>query len=422
MGTTTAPVRGSQPTGEDRLGFARTQMARALSLEGYACDGLPVCPQCHTAQKGKGKVFEDGGFKCHACAYYAYNALDFLTLPRVRRGGTIIGQAKEVTDRDLLVRTRGDESRVPLAEVTLEGGKWGFAQAVDALCGADVAHPEGKTPVLDAIEAKPTFEATPNPALYQRVLELGSLEAAQAFYGRWHIDPEVVARFRAVRITDQRALLRGLREQFSPEEIIAAGLATQEGHLLLNARYPVIEPHILPDGRVAGMQFRGSEEVEAHVAAHKAYKARRDVAEVAGVPHTETKVEYVPKFLSLLGASAAQQCGLGLENLQHLVEAGEPAGLARVYIVEGFKDLLAGETMGLSCYGLPGAGKLPVRAVCQLLARFGEVHVALDGDEAGAKGRERLLVHFKLHGVSAVEHPPPVGMDICDVLVARHSA
>lgn len=422
---TRAPRRGSTKQDDrsgtaERVAEARTQMARALSLEGFVSDGLPVCPQCHKAQKGKSALFDDGGFKCHACGFYAFNAVDFLTQPRVRRAGQLIGQARDVGEQVVLVRNRREELTVPVGEVELEGGKWPFALAVDALLGADVPHPEGRTPVLEAIEVKPSFTATPDPALYARVLELGSVDAAQAFFGRWGIDADVVARFRTVRLTLTDAeLVKALRRDFSPEQLIASGLATPEGYMLVNQRYPVIEPHVLPDGRVAGMQFRGSEDVEAQVAAHKAFKARRDAAEAAGEPFNEDKVAYVPKFLSLNGATAAQQCGLGLENLQRLVDLGDPSQLRKVWVVEGFKDVLAGETMGMTCYGLPGAGKLPVRAVCSILSRFDEVRVALDGDDAGREGRQRLLRHFADHGVHAVEHPPPAGMDICDVLMSK---
>lgn len=414
------PEATNKQSNANRVGEARTKMARALSLEGYAQDGLPVCPNCLKAQKGKAKIFDDGGFKCHACAWYVYNAVDFLTQPRVRRNGQLIGQAKEITDKSVTVRDRNGEFAIALDEVTLEGGKWPFAAAVDALLGADVQHPEGKAPTIDVIEFKPSFVATPNTDLYGRVIELGSVEAAQEFYARWFIDPASVEAYRAVRIMDQKQFMSDLREDFSPEEIVACGLATPEGYLLVNNRYPVVEPHVLPDGRIAGMQFRASEKTEQEIAAHKAYSARKKQAESEGKPFTEDKVPYVAKFLSLNGATAPQRCGFGLHLIEDAVRSGDPQRLKRATIAEGFKDSLAGATFGLLTYGLPGAGILPVRAVCNLLTHFEEVHVCLDADEAGEKGRRQLIAHLESFGIKAIDHPPPAGMDITDVLVSKH--
>lgn len=50
-----------------------------------------------------------------------------------------------------------------------------------------------------------------------------------------------------------------------------------------------------------------------------------------------------------------------------------------MYIVEGFKDRLAGETTGSHAYGIPGVDFRPGEKICQLLARH-HVVVALDGD------------------------------------------
>lgn len=406
---------------DERLLNARRQMPVALALEGFVVDGRPACPDCHRADKGRNKIFADGGFKCHGCAYYCANALDLLTRPRVRSRATnrIIGTLEQTTPT--FVRVKVDRDRFEehnAASVTVEGGRWSFKDALDALSGGEVRHPDGAVPEIPALEVKPEFTATPNPELYASVLELGSVEAAVEFYGRWHISPATVEASRAVRIVDQRRLLRELNARFGPDALVKAGLATDEGYLLVNQRYPVIEPHLLPDGRVAGMQFRGSEETERLVAAHKAYKAAKDAAEARGERFDGEKVKHVPKFMSLNGASPASRCGF---NLPQVAAAAEHGTVKTVWLVEGFKDVLAGAELGMLCYGLPGAGLLPVRAVCQLLASFPDVRVALDGDAAGAAGRQRLLKHLARFGVTGKEHPPPAGMDITDVLVTKRA-
>jgi hypothetical protein len=406
---------------DDRIVAARRQMPLALALEGFVVDGRPACPDCHRADVGRNKLFEDGGFKCHGCGFYVANAVDLLTRSRVRARSTnrVIGTAESVNAGVVKVRIGAERHEDhPESAVSIEGGLWSFRDALDALSGGEIRHPDGAVPEIPVLEVKRQFTAVPNPELYRAVLDLGSVEAAQEFYGRWHISPEVVASSRAVRIVDQRRLLRDLSATFGPDELVRAGLATEEGYLLVNQRYPVIEPHLLPDGRVAGMQFRGSEETERLVAAHKAYKVAKESVEARGEKYTGDKAKHVPKFMSLNGASPASRCGF---NLPEIAAAAKSGSHRRVWLVEGFKDVLAGAELGMLCYGLPGAGLLPVRAVCALLSQF-DVRVALDGDAAGAAGRERLLKHLARFGITATEKAPPVGMDICDVLVAKKTA
>ena len=398
---------------------ARANMATALTLEGYVSNSYPVCPNCAQAEKGKSKIFDDGAFKCHACGYWVANAIDFLTLPRVRKGGQLIGQALSQNTTDVTIRTSYVKSEavlvLPLSEVSLEGGKWPFALAASALSGNDIPHPEGKQ-VVEVLTLKPQFLAVPNPELYQKVLNLGSVSAAQEFYGRWFIDPKIIEESKAVVITDQAALVAGLRSVFTAEQLIAAGLATPEGYLLVNAKYPVVEPHLLPDGRVAGLQFRASVIHEQAILAHKKYKSLD-----ASLRIKAEKVPYVPKFLSLNGTSIAQRCGFGLPRLGQLLSLSSPNTLKtkKVYIVEGFKDVQAARTLGLEAYGLPGASLLPVKAVVRILSQFKEVHVSLDNDAAGEVGTAKLIKYLQTAGLSAIAHPPPVGMDITDVLIKK---
>lgn len=372
--------------GPDEIEAARGQIGRALALAGLLSrDGLPVCPECGESARGKVKVFADGGLHCHRRGHHVSNAIDLL----VGRG-------------------------------------WKFPDAVRALLGDDTAVPEHLRNREAAVSIPPAFTAHPDLEVYEAVLAAGDVEAACAFYGRWHIAPEVVRASRAVVVTDPKALARDLADRFGPERLIAAGLASDDGRLYLHRDYPVVEPHLLPNGVCSAMQFRGSIETEARVAAHQAAKAARAEAEASGTRYQGPKAPYVPKFLSLRGASIAARCGFGLPRIAELADAadaaraaGEKPRPARIFIVEGFKDLLAARTLGLECYGLAGAGLLPVRAVCTLIRRAGMAVVSLDGDEAGEAGRARLLEHFAAHGVPAEAKPPPAGMDMCDVLVAK---
>jgi hypothetical protein len=105
--------------------------------------------------------------------------------------------------------------------------------------------------------------------------------------------------------------------------------------------------------------------------------------------------------MSLRGASIAARCGFGLPRLAQVADEVAVGGRRRtVYLVEGFKDLLAARTLGVESYGLAGAGLLPVRAVCELLGRVGPIAV-------------------QSHGVQAYAKAPPEGMDMTDVLVSK---
>lgn len=381
--------RRAAPIGPDEIEAARGQMARALSLEGLVTeDGRAVCPECGEAARGKTKVFADGAFHCYKGGHHVHNAIDLL----VGRG-------------------------------------WKFIDAVRVLNGNDAAIPEelrGRTKRTVAIA--PTFNAHPDIEVYEAVLAAGDVDAACEFYGRWYISEEVVRESRAVVITNPAALARDLVANFPPERLVACGLASEEGKLYITNHYPVIEPHLLPKegSPCTAMQFRGSEATERRVAEHKAYKEAKKAAQEAGRTYRGPKVDYVPKFLSLRGARLEARCGFGLPRLGELAEAadaararGETPRPKKVYIVEGFKDLLAARTLGVEAYGLAGAGLLPVRAVCQIISRVGVAAVSLDGDEEGENGRARLMEHFSAHGVTAEVKLPPPGMDMCDVLVAK---
>ena len=95
-----------------------------------------------------------------------------------------------------------------------------------------------------------------------------------------------------------------------------------------------------------------------------------------------------------------------------------PAG-SKIYVVEGFKDMLAARSMGVDAYAIPGTGVMPSKKVCAMLARF-DVIVVLDGDAAGAKGRENLMVHLTANSVKCrVMSDIRENLDIADILVER---
>lgn len=249
----------------------------------------------------------------------------------------------------------------------------------------------------------------------------GGVEAAQQFYGTWHISPEAVAESGAVVITNPKQFAKDLLARFGEERLIECGLfvRTARGDMLclINEKFPVVEPHRHPvSGDPLYMQFRASHEQYQRYLDHKAGKRDYKGSE---------------KIISLKGAPVANQVGTGLPRLENL-----PPGQV-VHIFEGFKDGLAGRTGGLEVYTLPGISIRPPEKVCQLLARH-KVYVAFDGDESGARGRdghieknddgtekvlqEGLIPYLRRHGVDAETLELFPGMDATDMLVARYAS
>jgi hypothetical protein len=411
--TTTQPPQNG--AANERVEMARTQIARAFALEGLVRDGNPICPSCGTSTKGKVKLFSDGGVKCHKCKWYARNAVDLLCNSRVRvPGAGIVGVVVEQTDSQITYRDRaGAEHVADAASVGVEGGEWLFSQAVRALLGEDHRAPEGRTPCeLPEVDLTPAFVANPDPEVYECVLGAGDTDAAVAFYERFGISAEVTVASRATRIVDQGKLRSVLLSQFGAERIIAAGLATEKGFLLVNDRYPIVEPHLTPSGLAAGLQFRGSEVIEERAKEHARYKRQREAVEETGGTWRGQKVPHVPKFLSIQGAPLRSRCGFGLPRIAAAAGSGR-----KLWIVEGFKDTLATESFGLLAYGLAGAGLLPVRAVADMLRGF-KVSVAFDGDKAGRDGAAAIIEHLGTNfGIDVDVKELPDGCDVTDMLM-----
>lgn len=362
---------------------AKAAWETAFSLTGLVGDGGLICPACHTNKRKKVTFSTEKNYwKCFKCGEH------------------------------------GDTIGLVMAQLNVS-----FIEAVGLLIGKStteyIPRPIPKA-VLDAAvsgrRSKVDYE------VYEAVLTSShsSLTAAQEFYATWHIDPTAVAEQRSVVVVAPAKLKAELVERFGEQRLIDAGLGTEAGTwpdgspkpfgLLVTAKYPVVEPQIGPSGLVLNLQFRGSAATRAKVAAHKAGDG-----------------PYVAPFLSLAGQTETHLVGCGLERIGSL---DEPTA---IYIVEGFKDLLAARTLGAEAYAIPGAGIMPPPRVCRLFADGGHrLVVTLDGDDAGAAGRQRLIEHFATNGFEPgddgslnprlrVKDDLPDGFDIADVLVDRHA-
>jgi 5S rRNA maturation endonuclease (ribonuclease M5) len=392
-------------TDEEKLA-AKHQLAQAFSIAGLIQDGNPVCPKCSTSKKGKVqlKTSADTGipyWKCHKCS---------------ERGDAI----------SILTDVKGYE----------------FTDAINLLIGRDGSGKSLRRVTRPEVEITPSFTAVIDVEIYNTIRDYGSLDLAQRYYQRWHISPEAVAEAGSRYITDAASLHATLLDKFGRSRLIACGVLTIDKNgkdfFLFNDDYPVIEVHASPAGHVVGMQFRPSPKRMLKVKAHKEWKRRwtgvidNDGNELepadawlnaytADPDTTGSKAPYVTPFLSLKGAGIDSLVGCGLPRIANLQSSQSDASPTKVYVVEGFKDLLAARTLGVEAYAIPGTGVMPPAKVCKILARHHMV-VTLDGDEAGARGRANLMAWFKTQGVPAVEKTDMRnGMDIADILVERNA-
>lgn len=358
----------------------------ALAIAHRITDEGILCPKCaKLAPKGKFKIHADGGWKHFGSEGCAGDAVKVLQLAGI---GT------------------GDAVRVLLGQPTR----------------TSIEIPDNAAELAAAfvgVKSKIHIDVFNGVLIYGQ--KTGGVEAAQEFYGAWHISPEVVAASGAVLIKDPKHFKDAILKRFGEEKLLECGLFTRTDrgdlYCLVNDRFPVIEPHRHPaTGDVLYMQFRGS---------HAQYQRYLD--------HKAGKREYKgsEKIISLRGAPKSAQVGTSL----HLIEQLPPG--SDVHIVEGFKDDLAARTLGLNSYGLPGVGVFPPEKICQLLARH-NVFVAFDGDEAGQEGMtgkvetledgtqkvvsEGLLAYLARHGVNAQAQTLFPGMDVTDFHVSRHAS
>lgn len=332
---------------------ARVNVTEAFRLAGLVTDSRsPVCPACGTDKHAKVKLFTDG-WHCYRCG----------------AGGDAIN----------VLTHRG----------------WAFVDAVNALCGRDTDTPAVSTGFAPVVAD--SFTAVVDPVVYAIVLRRGSVDAACDYYTTFGISPHAVREAGAVVIEDAVALDKQLRAVFGIDRLVACGLAvpgtgSRPARLLVSDRYPVVEPHRLPDGTTVGLQLRASHAQSARIAAHKAGDG-----------------DYVPKFLGLRGAGVAHLVGCGLPRLAGLRDG------TTVRIVEGFKDLLAARTLGWEAYALPGAGTTPPPVALEQLRRF-RVQLCLDNDDAGTAGAERLRAVLATEGIPTTTVRLPAGRDVADLL------
>lgn len=417
---------------------AKNDITKAFSLAGLGSDsGRPVCPNpmCQTSDKGKVKLFSrDGGWKCFKCGEHgnAYN---------------------------LVAETFGWDPKEDFLQIIAEL----LDRTLPEKVTARKSKPKRVTPKPVLVKAEPEFVAKPDPDVFKFVLTFDratNVAAAQQYYGQFHIGAEQVRQSCASYITDVPKLHKALVAEFGMDRLVACGLVSEfekDGktvrRFLLNEDYPIVEPHISPKGEVTYVQFRCSPakylEYKAHVewkayqkwAAYEAFLNWRAAGNIGPSPVPEVaprrrvrEARYVAKFYSIKGAPTEAQIGMGLHRLWQIYKAELAANLPKqkrstVVIVEGFKDLLAAMTMGqnpipgkprFETYAIAGIGAMPNEKVCELLSWF-NVLIALDGDEAGEKGRAMLAAHLAERNCPAQLMNVVAGLDVTDQLVARHA-
>ena len=236
--------------------------------------------------------------------------------------------------------------------------------------------------------------------------KIKGVEAAVAYYGQWHIGADAVKASGAVLIPDPAHLAQMAKQRYGDDKLLACGWASPNKEpgspawFLVSDRYPVLEPHHHPDGRILFVQLRASNAQLARIAQHRA-----------------GQIKYPgDKFLSLRGVPRSAQVGTGLAQIS-AAKAG-----TTIYVVEGFKDALAAATMGSLAYGVPGVDYRPGELALSVL-RDKDVQVCFDGDEAGQTQAEPMAQYLRENGVErvTVRNLPP-GYDVTDRLVGRYAA
>lgn len=391
------PMTPKRISDED-IDLADRQVIRAFQILGLVKDGNLVCPKCATAKpkKVEEKISKNGRsyWTCHRCGEF--------------------GSATK------LLREHGRK----------------LPQAVNELLGR--IEPTGPLAELPTVVVAAPFSAVVDVEVYNALRRHGDISAAQQYYARWHIDPTAVAEAGSSRIVEPVKVQQDLLVRFGEQRLRDCGLLTTDrngkDYWMFNDDYDVLEVHAWVNANIVGVQFRPSERQLRKVQAHKSWKRRwsgkktadgtelepseayaaakeRD-AKAAGPEH-----KYVPPFMSVKGAGPDSLIGCGLRRISTLAPG------QRIYVVEGFKDLLAARTLGVEAYAIPGVGVMPPAKVCRFFAeRRDTLVVTLDGDEAGARGRDALMAHLAAHGVQAERKDDlRPGMDIADVLVELHA-
>lgn len=395
---TTKPIRPADISRQD-IDKADGELLFAFAILGLVSkENNLTCPQCGTSKRKKVEIRKSASsgrpyWTCHKCATWGSSAIDLLK----------------------------------------QYGQRTFVQAVKELLGLES---RSKTPVLRPnIDISEGFSAVVDVEVYNFIRDAGSLQAACEYYGQWHITPQAVEEAGSTMLTDALKVQKDLVDVFGHERLGLCGVTTLDKNgkvvFLFSPDYPVIETHQAPSGNIVGMQFRPSYERMKLVKAHKAWKARwSGIKDENGneIDPTQAwseayvkdrsvgrKNSYVTSFLSLRGGTPDHLVGCGLKRLVEIPE------MTKVYVVEGFKDLLAARSMGVEAYAIPGTGVMPPDRSVEVLRRH-DIIVVLDGDQAGALGREHLVNYLRERGVKCKPyHKVREGMDIADILVEKHA-
>ena len=392
------PVQGFSKYSEEDKNKARRKLRAGFEVAKITNEGKPCCPVCGENRKGKFVLREDNPnpyWKCHPCGIYGdvFKAMSEVGIKFSDAMAILLGRS---TDFDI----NAIEAKISKIEIT------------------------------ESFIAKVDFE------IYDFILENSNSDKAVEYYAQWHISKEAVMNQRAGYILDAKKLELLLLEKFGRERLYDAGVLmkdkNQKDMFLFSSNYPVIEPHLSPNGHVVGMQFRPSFKYLEKVNNHKKFKRvwggqvdnlgneikAKDAWKKAYLENPELAgefVPYVPPFMSIRGAGPDSLVGCGLAEIKKL-----PHG-SKVYIVEGYKDLLASNTMNVNAYAIPGTGVMPSSKVCKLLQHY-KIYIMLDGDEAGSKGRTNLKSHLIESGVSAtIVKNIRENLDVTDILVERNA-
>ncbi len=369
---------------DEDVDLAKASITMAFTLAGLNAGESLICPSCETS-KPKKVVAREHYWKCFRCGEFG-------------SGIELVKERCNVGFRDAVLLIIG---KVDPASV-----------------GAVAPNPEELKRLSAQVASQVVTARLDNEtvAVYNAVLNSkhASVAKAQEAWATWHIDPAVVAEQRSVFITDAQALGAELLNEFGADLLVDSGVAvrlneqqskTRDMHgsgirFMFSAAYPIVEPCLGRSGDAMELKFRAWGKQRDRIAAHKAGDG-----------------PYVPAMLSLKGATPAHLVGYGLERLGQIAPS-------TVYVVEGFKDVLAARTLGAEAFGLPGTGVLPPEKVIRFLAATGHTMlVALDGDEAGVEARTKVIEHFKANGFPAdrlrEKTDMPAGMDVADILAAR---
>jgi 5S rRNA maturation endonuclease (ribonuclease M5) len=377
---------------KETIDKADEQVIKAFAILGLIDDGNLICPNCQTSKykKVEHKVSAKGVnyWTCHKCGSY--------------------GSATK------LLRVNG--FKLPKAVAML-------------LDEVDI-----KVDLKNIKTTSNRYKSNVDIEVYHELISCGDSQYAIDYYSSWHINPAVVKDSGTVAIIDQSRMRNSLLKKFGKERIINSGLLTIDrngnDYWLVNKEYNVIEPHHNINGDIVAMQFRPSLQQLLKVSAHKEFKKKwsniqdeitgeildpsdafiraKERGEIIG-----EEIPYVPPFMSLKGASADSLVGSGLNRIAKLPKN------QKIYVVEGFKDLLAARTMGVEAYAIPGVGAMPNSSICDFFKKRNDnLIVMLDGDEAGALGRVALSNHFNKYNVRhQVKNDVRSGYDVTDILV-----